>query len=115
MKTNAAVLWEVGKEWDVTEVDLDPPKQGEVLVRFVTAGLCHSDEHVRLGDMAGRLPIIGGHEGAGIVEEGGPGGTRGKPGGHIVCSYIPSWGSCRRCSTGPQNLWGTGGTRPGRW
>src|SRR5438445_712376 len=67
-------------------------------------------EHVRLGDMAGRLPLIGGHEGAGIVEEVGPGVTRVKPGDHIVCSYIPSCGYCRWCSTGQQNLCDMGAT-----
>ena len=90
MKTNAAVLWELGKNWEVVELDLDPPKQGEVLIRFVAAGLCHSDEHLRHGDIVPRFPIVGGHEGAGIVEEVGAGVTRVKPGDHVVCSFIPS-------------------------
>jgi alcohol dehydrogenase (nicotinoprotein) len=110
VKTNAAVLWEVGKEWEIVELDLDAPQVGEVLVRFVAAGLCHSDEHVRLGDMAGRLPLVGGHEGAGIIEAVGPGVTRVKTGDHVVCSYIPSCGYCRWCSTGHQNLCDMGAT-----
>ena len=74
MKTNAAVLWEVNKPWSVEEIDLDPPKEGEVLVSFAATGLCHSDHHVQTGDLAGvTLPTIGGHEGAGIVQEVGPG------------------------------------------
>ena len=73
MKTKAAVLRDVGKDWEITELDLDPPKDGEVLVRFVAAGLCHSDEHLRTGDIPVRYPIVGGHEGAGIVEEVGAG------------------------------------------
>jgi S-(hydroxymethyl)glutathione dehydrogenase/alcohol dehydrogenase len=108
VKTKAAVLWELGKDWEVAELDLDPPKAGEVLIRFVAAGLCHSDEHLRHGDIAPRFPMVGGHEGAGIIEEIGPGVTRVKPGDHVVCSFIPSCGRCRFCSTGKQNLcdWG---------
>ncbi len=108
MKTKAAVLWGVGQDWEVTEVDLDPPRTGEVLIRFVAAGLCHSDEHLRHGDIVPRFPIVGGHEGAGIIEAVGPGVTRVKPGDHVVCSFIPSCGHCRFCSTGQQNLcdWG---------
>jgi NDMA-dependent alcohol dehydrogenase len=104
MKATAAVIRETGRDWEVTELELDPPKANEVLIRFVAAGLCHSDEHVRTGDLVPRFPIIGGHEGAGIVEEVGPGTTRVKPGDHVVCSFIPSCGSCRFCSTGQQNL-----------
>jgi len=108
MKTKAAVLWELGRDWEVTELDLDEPKVGEVLIRFVAAGLCHSDEHLRHGDIVPRFPIVGGHEGAGIIEAVGPGVTRVKPGDHVVCSFIPSCGHCRWCSTGQQNLcdWG---------
>lgn len=108
MKTKAAVLWEFGKDWEVAELDLDAPKEGEVLIRFVASGLCHSDEHLRHGDIVPRFPIVGGHEGAGIIEEVGPGVTRVKPGDHVVCSFIPSCGYCRFCSSGQQNLcdWG---------
>ncbi|HVW35414.1 MAG TPA: NDMA-dependent alcohol dehydrogenase, partial [Acidimicrobiia bacterium] len=110
MKTKAAVLWELGKNWEVVELDLDPPKQGEVLIRFVAAGLCHSDEHLRHGDIVPRFPLVGGHEGAGIIEEVGPGVTRVKPGDHVVCAFIPSCGHCRWCSTGHQNLCDLGAT-----
>lgn len=108
MKTKAAVLWELGKDWEVVELDLDPPKQREVLIRFVAAGLCHSDEHLRHGDIVPRFPLVGGHEGAGIVEEVGPGVSRVKPGDKVVCSFIPSCGFCRWCATGHENLcdWG---------
>lgn len=108
MKTRAGVLWGPGKEWEVAELDLDPPGEGEVLIRFVAAGLCHSDEHLRHGDIVPRFPMVGGHEGAGIIEEVGPGVTRVKVGDHVVCSFIPSCGYCRFCSTGHQNLcdWG---------
>lgn len=108
MKTKAAVLWELGKDWEVCELDLDDPKEGEVLIRYVAAGLCHSDEHLRHGDIVPRFPMVGGHEGAGIIEAVGTGVTRVKVGDHVVCSFIPSCGSCRFCSTGQQNLcdWG---------
>ncbi len=104
MKTKAAVLYEVGKNWEVIELDLDPPKTGEVLIRFVASGLCHSDEHLRTGDIPVRYPIVGGHEGSGIVEEVGPGVTRLKPGDHVVCSFLPVCGHCRFCSRGMTNL-----------
>jgi alcohol dehydrogenase (nicotinoprotein) len=110
MKTKAAVLWELGRDWEVVELDLDPPKEGEVLIRYVAAGLCHSDEHLRHGDIVPRFPMVGGHEGAGIIEEVGPGVTRFKPGDHVVCSFIPVCGSCRWCSTGQQNLCDMGAT-----
>jgi S-(hydroxymethyl)glutathione dehydrogenase/alcohol dehydrogenase len=104
MKTNAAVLWEFGSDWKVEEVDLDPPRDGEVLVSWEATGLCHSDEHVRTGDLPGPLPLIGGHEGAGIVQEVGPGVVGLAPGDHVVASFLPACGRCRFCSTGHQNL-----------
>lgn len=104
MKTTAAVLTEVGKPFEIVELDLDGPKEGEVLVRYVAAGLCHSDLHLLKGDFPSRLPIVGGHEGAGIVEEVGQGVTKVKPGDHVLVSFIPSCGECRYCRTGHQNL-----------
>ena len=65
---------------------------------------------MRTGDMPARYPIIGGHEGAGVIEEVGPGVTRVKKGDHVVCSFIPSCGRCRFCSTGQQNLCDMGAT-----
>ena len=110
MKTRAAVLRGTGQDFDVTELDLDPPKTGEALIRFVAAGLCHSDEHLRHGDIVPRFPIVGGHEGAGIIEEVGPGVTRLKPGDHVICSFLPVCGHCRWCSTGQSNLCDLGAT-----
>jgi S-(hydroxymethyl)glutathione dehydrogenase/alcohol dehydrogenase len=110
MKTKAAILRAPQTDWEVVELELDPPKANEVLIRFVAAGLCHSDEHMRSGDMPGRYPIIGGHEGAGVVEEVGPGVSRVQKGDHVVCSFIPSCGRCRFCSTGQQNLCDMGAT-----
>src|ERR1700733_12122592 len=110
MKTKAAVLRGVGQDFEITELDLDPPKAGEVLIRFVAAGLCHSDEHLRHGDIVPRFPIVGGHEGAGIIEEVGQGVTRLKPGDHVICSFLPVCGHCRWCSTGKSNLCDLGAT-----
>ncbi|HEY1281339.1 MAG TPA: NDMA-dependent alcohol dehydrogenase [Acidimicrobiales bacterium] len=104
MKTKAAVLWEVGKDWSVEEIELDPPKAGEVLVKLAASGMCHSDEHLVTGDLPFALPIIGGHEGAGVVQEVGEGVTWLQPGDHVVFGFIPSCGRCPSCSTGHQNL-----------
>ncbi len=110
MKTRAAVLHEVGKPIEITELDLDGPRDGEVLIRYTHAGLCHSDVHLKHGDLPTRFPIVLGHEGAGIVEEVGPGVTRVRPGDHVVCSFIPSCGSCHWCATGQQPLCDMGAT-----
>ena len=104
MKTRAAILWEVGKDWSVEEIDLDPPKAGEVLVKLVGSGLCHSDEHLVTGDLPFELPIIGGHEGAGVVEEVGAGVDWLAPGDHVIFGFIPSCGRCASCATGHENL-----------
>jgi S-(hydroxymethyl)glutathione dehydrogenase/alcohol dehydrogenase len=104
MKTRAAILWEVGKDWSVEEIDLDPPRSGEVLVRLLGSGLCHSDEHLVTGDLPFALPIIGGHEGAGIVEEVGPGVEWLAAGDHVIFGFIPSCGRCPSCAAGHENL-----------
>jgi S-(hydroxymethyl)glutathione dehydrogenase/alcohol dehydrogenase len=104
MKTRAAVLWEAGKGWSIEEIDLDPPKADEVLVRLVGAGLCHSDEHLASGDIQLELPIIGGHEGAGVVEAVGSDVRTLAPGDHVVFGFIPSCGRCPSCVSGHQAL-----------
>ena len=115
MKTRAAILWEQNSDWSVEEIELDPPKAGEVLVKLVGSGLCHSDEHLRTGDMVipketadmmglQQFPIIGGHEGAGEVLEVGPGVTTVAPGDHVVLGFVPSCGRCPSCAKGQSNL-----------
>src|SRR5581483_7973728 len=104
MRTNAAIIREPGKPWELTELELDEPRRGEVRIRFAASGMCHSDEHLRTGDATGRLPLVGGHEGAGVVEAVGDGVSRVSAGDHVVCSFIPACGVCRYCSTGRQNL-----------
>lgn len=110
MKTKAAVLLEAGKPFEIMELDLDGPGPGEVLIKYTAAGLCHSDLHLTDGDLPPRYPIVGGHEGSGIIEDVGPGVTKVKPGDHVVCSFIPNCGTCRYCATGRQNLCDMGAT-----
>jgi len=102
--TRAAITRAPHIGWELTELRLDPPRDHEVRVKFHAAGLCHSDHHITEGDALVRLPVVGGHEGAGVVESVGPHVMRVKPGDCVVCSYIPACGKCRPCSTGHQNM-----------
>lgn len=104
MKTRAAILWGLEEEWSVEEVELDDPEHGEVMVKLAASGLCHSDEHLRTGDIPIPFPVIGGHEGAGVVEKVGPGVTDLDVGDHVVLAFIPSCGKCRYCTSGMSNL-----------
>lgn len=104
MKTTAAILRGLDEKWSVEEVELDPPKAGEVLVKLAASGLCHSDEHLRTGDIPIPFPVVGGHEGAGVVEEVGPGVTAVAPGDHVVLAFVPACGTCRYCTEGRSNL-----------
>lgn len=104
MRTRAAILRELNTDWSVEEIELDPPQAREVLVKTTAAGMCHSDEHGRDGTMPVAMPVIGGHEGAGVVLEVGEGVTELAPGDHIAASFIPSCGRCRWCASGQQNL-----------
>src|ERR1700684_277532 len=104
MRTQAAVLYQAGTDWKVEKSELAPPRAGEVLVRVAAAGLCHSEEHHRAGDIPFAGPMLGGHEGAGVVAAGGAGGRLAKPGDYIVFSSIPNCGRCPSCARGRQNL-----------
>jgi S-(hydroxymethyl)glutathione dehydrogenase/alcohol dehydrogenase len=115
MQTRAAVLYGVGHDWSVEDIELDDPKAGEVKIKLAASGLCHSDEHLVTGDMVlppeiaelvglEQFPIIGGHEGAGEVVEVGPGVTSVAPGDHVVLGFIPSCGRCPSCARGMQHL-----------
>ena len=115
MKSRAAILWETNTKWSVEDIELDPPRSGEVLVQLSASGLCHSDDHLMTGDMVldpalaeafglQQLPVIGGHEGAGEVVEVGPGVTDLVPGDHVVLSFIPACGRCPSCAVGQQHL-----------
>lgn len=96
----AAVLRETGRTMAVEDVDLADPQPGEVLVRVEAAGVCHSDLHYMTGDLPTRLPIVLGHEGAGIVERVGAGVTRVAPGDSVVMTWRPRCGHCPYCASG---------------
>jgi S-(hydroxymethyl)glutathione dehydrogenase/alcohol dehydrogenase len=104
MKTHAAILYAHHEPIRVEEVELDAPKANEVQVKLSAAGVCHSDYHLVSGELPGYLPMALGHEGAGIVEEVGPGVTSVKKGDHVVLSFIPSCGKCYYCTRGHTNL-----------
>ncbi len=105
MKTRAAVLWGVGQDFRIEQVDLDDPGPGEVLVDLRATGMCHSDEHVCTGDMmVPHFPFIVGHEGAGEVVDVGRGVTSVTPGDHVAFSFIPACGRCRWCAQGQSYL-----------
>src|SRR6056300_1444895 len=112
MRTRAANLRELNAPGGVEEIELDSPKAGEVLVKLSASGMCHSDEHVVTGDLAGAtppMPIIGGHEGAGVVVEVGEGVSNLAVGDHVVFGFIPACGRCESCVTGHSNLCDAGG------
>lgn len=105
MKSRAAVAWEAGKPLAIEEVDVAGPKAGEVLVRLVATGVCHTDAFTLSGDdPEGVFPSILGHEGGGVVEEVGPGVTSVAVGDHVIPLYTPECGQCKFCKSGKTNL-----------
>src|SRR6266566_246021 len=104
MKTKAAGLWGLNEKWQVEEVELDGPKEHEVLVKLTASGLCHSDEHLVTGDIPMPHPVVGGHEGAGVVAGIGSHVTHVAEGDSVVLSFLPSCGRCSYCARGMQNL-----------
>ena len=104
MRTRAAVIYSIDDRFHVQEVELDEPQPNEVLVHLVASGVCHSDWHHITGDQIAQLPMIFGHEGAGVVEKVGSAVTHVEPGDHVVMSYLPSCGTCRWCTSGQTNL-----------
>jgi len=104
MKTKGALLWEIGSQWSVEEIEIGDPRSGEVTVQLAASGLCHSDEHLVTGATPVALPVLGGHEGAGTVVKVGPGVTGLEEGDHVVTAFIPACGTCPPCSNGHQNL-----------
>lgn len=105
MKSRAAVAWEGDKPLTIEEVDVAGPKKGEVLVRIVATGVCHTDAFTLSGkDPEGLFPVILGHKGGGIVQEVGAGVTSVKPGDHVIPLYTPECGVCEFCRSGKTNL-----------
>src|ERR1700685_3060858 len=112
----AAVCTGLNEPWKTEEIGMDPPGNREVRVKMVWAGMCHSDEHVRDGaisqtpevlEMMGvksMFPVVGGHEGSGIVTEVGTNVTQVAEGDHVAVSFIPACGTCFWCASGRQYL-----------
>ena len=111
MKTRGAIIRQAPGKYEVVDLDLDDPQQGEVRVKMVASGMCHSDDHIATGDMpVGTYPFAGGHEGGGIVEAVGPNTPGYAPGDKVIFSFLPACGRCRWCATGHQNLCDLGAT-----
>lgn len=105
MRMKAAVLRHPSEPVEVVEVELDPPKAGEVLVKVAAAGVCHSDVRHADGELgAGLFPAVMGHEGAGVVEAVGEGVTHVVPGDHVAFCFVPACRECRYCLAGKPNL-----------
>ncbi len=100
MEMKAAVLYEANKPLAIETVELDDPKDGEVLVRIAAAGVCYSDYHVMKGEWSMPKPVVLGHEGAGIVEKVGAGVTRLSPGDHVILNFRANCGQCDHCIVG---------------
>lgn len=105
MKCRAAVAWEPQKPLVIEEVEVEAPREGEVLLKVVATGVCHTDAFTLSGDdPEGVFPCILGHEGGCIVEECGPGVKNLKPGDHVIPLYIPECGVCEYCLSPKTNL-----------
>lgn len=105
MKSRAAVAFAKQSPLEICEIDVAPPKANEVLVRLVASGICHTDAYTLSGaDPEGIFPVILGHEGAGIVQDVGPGVTHVAAGDHVIPLYIPECGSCKFCKSPKTNL-----------
>jgi len=105
MDVKAAVAFEAGKPLEIATVQLDGPREGEVMVEIKATGICHTDEFTRSGaDPEGIFPAILGHEGAGVVVETGPGVTSLKKGDHVIPLYTPECRTCEYCLNPKTNL-----------
>jgi len=105
MKIKAAVAWGPKTPLVIEELDLEGPKKGEVLVKIIASGVCHTDAYTLSGaDSEGVFPVVLGHEGGGIVAEVGEGVTTLKKGDHVIPLYIPECGDCKFCQSGKTNL-----------
>jgi len=105
MKIKAAVAWKANEPLSIEEIDLEGPKKGEVLVKIIASGVCHTDAYTLSGaDPEGIFPVVLGHEGGGIVEEIGEGVSTLKKGDHVIPLYIPECRECKFCLSGKTNL-----------
>ena len=107
MKVEAAIAVEAGKPLEIDEIELEGPKEGECLVRLAATGVCHTDAFTLSGDdPEGLFPAVLGHEGAGVVEEVGPGVKSLAVGDHVIPLYTPECRECKFCLSGKTNLCG---------
>lgn len=104
MKIKAALLTAAHQPFLVDEVTLDEPRAGEVLIKIAASGVCHSDYHLVSGATNHPMPVVPGHEGAGVVEAVGPGVTRARVGDHVTLNWAPDCGHCFYCQRGKPNL-----------
>ncbi len=105
MKSRAAVAFAAGQPLKIVEIDVEPPRKGEVLVKISHTGVCHTDAFTLSGDdPEGLFPCVLGHEGAGVVVEVGAGVTSVKPGDHVIPLYTAECGECLFCKSGKTNL-----------
>ncbi len=104
MKMQAALILNAHQPFIVDEVELEEPKAGEVLVKIAASGVCHSDYHLISGATQHPLPVVPGHEGAGVVEAVGVGVTRVRPGDHVTLNWAPDCGRCFYCLRGKPSL-----------
>lgn len=105
MKVKAAVAWGPKEPLQIEEVDLQGPQKGEVLIKIIASGVCHTDAYTLSGaDPEGNFPAILGHEGGGVVEEVGEGVSSLKKGDHVIPLYTPECGECKFCTSGKTNL-----------
>jgi S-(hydroxymethyl)glutathione dehydrogenase/alcohol dehydrogenase len=101
----AAILYALNKDLEIRDgVELTELKAGEVHVKLVASGVCHSDVSAQNGTIPTGLPVVLGHEGAGIVKAVGPGVTEVKPGDHAIISFTPACRKCKPCLRGQANL-----------
>ncbi|MFZ2173239.1 MAG: NDMA-dependent alcohol dehydrogenase [Rhodococcus sp. (in: high G+C Gram-positive bacteria)] len=105
MKTKGAILWGLNEPWSVEEIEIGDPVAGEVQIRMEAAGMCHSDHHIVTGATPmPSFPVMGGHEGSGVITKVGPEVADLAVGDHVVLSFVPACGHCPACSAGHQNL-----------
>nr|WP_271274599.1 S-(hydroxymethyl)glutathione dehydrogenase/class III alcohol dehydrogenase [Aliamphritea hakodatensis] len=105
IKSKAAIAWGPGQPLSIEEIDVMPPKAGEVLVKVIASGVCHTDAFTLSGDdPEGIFPVVLGHEGGGIVEAVGEGVTSVAVGDHVIPLYTPECGECKYCQSGKTNL-----------
>lgn len=105
MRSRAAIVRSVGAKWEIVELEVEAPRQNEVMVKLAGCGLCYSEMHLIHGDFpSNHFPVCGGHEGAGVVVAVGPHTTGFAEGDHVVLNVLPSCGRCRFCASGQGNL-----------